>query len=92
MIDPDELELFLSVMYNPKYNIYNLSMGQWFDVQTYASIWQFSEMNALAKQEIENICIKEMNDSELVEAFWSYKIRQHKCYKQLLECIYEEDE
>ena len=27
MIKPNELELFLSVMYNPKYNIYSLSMG-----------------------------------------------------------------
>ena len=33
MIKPDKLELFLSVIYNPKYNIYNLSMGQWFNVQ-----------------------------------------------------------
>ena len=32
MINPDELKLFLSVMYNPKYNIYNLSMEQWFNV------------------------------------------------------------
>ena len=36
MIKPNELELFLSIMYNPKYNIYNLSMGQWFDIQSYA--------------------------------------------------------
>ena len=49
MIKPDKLELFLSVMYNPKYNIYNLSTGQWFDVQSYASIWQFLEMYALTK-------------------------------------------
>ena len=39
MINPNKLELFLSVMYNPKYNIYNLSIGKWFDVQSYASIW-----------------------------------------------------
>ena len=38
-IKPDEFELFLSVMYNPKYNIYNLSMGQWFDIQMYTGIW-----------------------------------------------------
>ena len=62
MINPDELGLFLSVIYNPKYNIYNLSIGQWFNVQSYASIWQFSEMNALAKWEIKNLCIKERND------------------------------
>ena len=52
MINPNELELFLGVMYNPKYNIYNLSMGQWFDIQFYASIWQFPEMYALTKWEI----------------------------------------
>ena len=55
MIKPDELKLFLSVMYNPKYNIYNLSMGQWFNVQSYASIWQFPEMYALTEQEIETL-------------------------------------
>ena len=62
MIKPNKLELFLSVMYNLKYNIYNLSMGQWFDIQSYASIWQFSEMYALTEWEIETLQIKEMND------------------------------
>ena len=78
MIKPDKLKLFLSVMYNPKYNIYNLSMGQWFNVQSYASIWQFPEMFALTEQEIKNIQIKEMNDPMANKMFRAYKIRQHK--------------
>ena len=90
-INPDELELFLSIIYNPKYNLYNLSIRQWFDVQTYASVWQFSRMYALAKREIENICIKEMNNPELVGAFRSYKLWQQQWYEQLLGNIYEED-
>ena len=78
MIKPNELKLFLSVMYNPKYNIYNLSMGQWFDVQSYASIWQFPEMFALTEQEIEKLQIKEMNDPVANKMFQAYEIRQHK--------------
>ena len=69
MIKPDELKLFLSVMYNPKYNIYNLSMGQWFNVQSYASIWQFPEMYALTEQEIKTLWVKEMNDPVATEMF-----------------------
>ena len=91
MINPNELELFLSIMYNPKYNIYNLSMGQWFDIQSYASIWQFLEMYALTKQEIKNLQIKEMNDPVATEMFQAYEIQQHKCYNQLLSRIHEED-
>ena len=92
MINPDELELFLSIIYNPKYNIYNLSMGQWFDMQSYTSIWQFPEMYALAEQEIKNLCIKEMNDPVATEAFWAYEIQQHEQYHWLLGHIYEEDD
>ena len=79
-------------MYNPKYNIYNLSMGQWFNVQSYASIWQFPEMYALTKQEIKNPHIKEMNDPVATKIFQSYEIQQHKCYHRLLGSIYEEDD
>ena len=74
MIKPNKLELFLSVMYNPKYNIYNLSMWQWFDVQSYANIWQFPEMYALTKQEIETLRIKEMNDPVATKMFRAYEI------------------
>ena len=92
MINPDKLKLFLSIIYNPKYNIYNLSMGQWFDVQSYTSIWQFPEMNALAKQEIETLCIKEMNNPVATETFWAYEIWQHKWYQWLLEHIYKDND
>ena len=91
MIKPDELELFLSVMYNPKYNIYNLSIGQWFDIQSYASIWQFPEMYALTKWEIKNLRIKEMNNPVATKMFRAYEIWQHERYHQLLNRIYEED-
>ena len=74
MINPDKLELFLSIIYNPKYNIYNLFMGKWFNMQSYTSIWQFLEMYALAEQEIENLHIKEMNDLVATKAFWAYEI------------------
>lgn len=74
-------------MYNPKYNLHNLSVRQWFNVQTYASVWQFSEIYALAEREIKKICVKEMNDPELSEAFRSYELQQQQCYKQLLENI-----
>ena len=87
MINPDELKLFLSIMYNPKYNIYNLSMGQWFNVQSYASIWQFPEMYALTEWEIKNLHIKEMNDPVPTKMFWAYEIWQHEHYHQLLEHI-----
>ena len=92
MINPDELELFLSIMYNPKYNIYNLSMGQWFDIQSYASIWQFPEMYTLTEWEIKNLWIKEMNDPVATEMFWAYEIQHHKCYHWLLGSIYEDSE
>ena len=91
MIKPNKLELFLSVMYNPKYNIYNLSMGQWFDIQSYASIWQFPEMFTLTEWEIKKLWIKEMNDPMANEMFWAYEIQQHKRYHWLLNRIYEED-
>ena len=91
MIKPDKLELFLSVMYNPKYNIYNLSMGQWFDIQSYASIWQFPEMYTLTEWEIETLWIKEINDPIATEMFRAYEIWQHKRYHQLLNRIYKED-
>ena len=48
-VEPNEFKLFLSVLYNPKYGIYNLSMGQWFDVQMYAGLLQFPEMCALTE-------------------------------------------
>ena len=48
-VRPNEFELFLSVLYNPKYSIYNLSMGQWFNVQIYAGLLQFPEMYALTE-------------------------------------------
>ena len=48
-VRPDEFELFLSVLYNPKYSIYNLLMGQWFDVQIYAGLLQFPEMYTLTE-------------------------------------------
>ena len=73
-IKPDEFELFLSVMYNPKYNIYNLSMGQWFNIQICAGIWQFPEMYALTKWEIKKIQIKEMNNPVANEMFRAYTI------------------
>ena len=91
MINPDELKLFLSIMYNPKYNIYNLSMGQWFDIQSYASIWQFPEIYTLTEQEIKNLWIKEMNDPVATEMLQAYEIQQHKWYHRLLNRIYEED-
>ena len=91
MINPDELKLFLSVMYNPKYNIYNLSMGQWFNIQSYASIWQFPEMYALTEWAIESLRVKEMNDPVATKMFQAYEIWQHKQYHQLLNRIYEED-
>ena len=73
-VKPDEFELFLSVLYNPKYSIYNLSMGQWFDIQSYASIWQFPEMYALTEQKIQNLWIKEMNDPVATKMFQAYEI------------------
>ena len=88
-IKPDEFELFLSVMYNLKYNIYNLSMGQWFNIQIYAGIWQFPEMYSLTEQEIEKIRIKEMNDPVANEMLQAYMIRQDERYHWLLNRIYE---
>ena len=61
-------------------------------MQSYANIWQFPEMNALAKWEIKNLCIKEMNDPVATKAFWAYEIWQHEQYHQLLECIYKDDD
>ena len=54
-VKPDEFKLFLSVLYNPKYGIYNLSMERWFNVQMYAGLLQFPEMYALTEREIEKI-------------------------------------
>ena len=79
-VKPNEFELFLSVLYNPKYGIYNLSMGQWFDVQIYAGLLQFPEMYALTEREIEKIRIKEENNPMANEMLQAYAIQQDERY------------
>jgi hypothetical protein len=91
-IEPDVLELFLEVIYNPKYNIYNLTVGQWFDVQTYAQIWQFNEMYTLTVKELDRIRVKEESDPEYIEAIRSYELRQQRQLEKYLEDIYMDDE
>ena len=90
-VKPDEFELFLSVLYNPKYSIYNLSMGQWFNVQMYAGLLQFPEMYALTEREINKIRIKEENNPVANEMLQAYAIRQDEQYHRLLNRIYEGD-
>ena len=90
-IEPDVFELLLGIIYNRQYNLYNLTIGQWFDVQTYAHIWQFPEMYSLTVREIEHIRIKEETNPDAIEAFKSYEIRQHRQYERLLENMYAED-
>ena len=62
------------------YNIYNLSMGQWFEVQMCTGIWQFPEMYALTKREIEKIQIKEMNNPVANKMLQAYTIQQDEWY------------
>lgn len=53
-IDEKSFARFLGVFYNPKYSVYNFTIKEWFDIQTYAMVWQFPEMYHLAEKEIEN--------------------------------------
>ena len=53
---PHSFNLLLSIIYNPKYNIYeNYTRQDWFDILYIATYWGFEEIERLAMQQIELI-------------------------------------
>ena len=53
---PHSFTLLLSIIYNPKYNIYeNYTRRDWFDILYIATYWGFEEIERLAMQQIELI-------------------------------------
>ena len=53
---PHTFTLLLSIIYNPKYNIYeNHNWWDWFDILYIAIYWGFREIERLAMQQIELI-------------------------------------
>ena len=53
---PHTFTLLLSIIYNPKYNIYeNHTRRNWFDILYIAIYWGFGEIERLAMQQIELI-------------------------------------
>ena len=60
---PHTFSHFLSIIYNPKYNIYDKYTQQdWYDILQIAIAWDFQEITCNAVQHIEDIPTSETNN------------------------------
>ncbi|KAJ3505317.1 hypothetical protein NLJ89_g7484 [Agrocybe chaxingu] len=52
-VSPEEFEKLLWVFYNPRYSIYEASIGDWTDILNLANKWSFPEVKELAVRELQ---------------------------------------